>query len=225
MVKEDVFYKKFVAIITKLGGWDESATISDRSAAQLKRYARGDDPPLSVIQKLCEASDLSISWLLSAEVDLNGTPAKFADNGHSYEKKHYIPQVDISGSTGGTELIFEKKESESVNFSKNWLNKNGLTAPDLFIIENIGEAMSPNINAGDLLLCSTAEQHRKVGDGLYLIRLEGSLLVKRTQVLPGKRLKITSDNSSQFSPYEIELNDGVEFSVLGKVVYTICKRF
>lgn len=225
MSDKDVFYKKFVGIVTKLGGWDESASIAGRSAAQMKRYARGDDPPLSVVRKICEAADFSVAWLTSDEIDFKGVPAKYADNGHVYvTKKPNIPLLNIAASVAhGKDLVYDETQMELVSFSQEWLHQQRLSPNELFMMPTIGDSMEPTIHSGDLLLCSESEHHKKAGDGVYVVRLDGNILVKRTQVLPGKKIIVTSDNAKQFQPYEIEMNGGVDFAVIGKVVFVLKK--
>ena len=77
--------------------------------------------------------------------------------------------------------------------------------------------MEPTIKAGEYLLASRSERHLKLADGIYIVRLEGNVLVKRIQILPGQKIKISSDNPS-YDPYEIKLDEGVDFDILGKVV-------
>lgn len=135
-----------------------------------------------------------------------------------------IPMVNVAASAGHGALIYDEDHTEIVSFSQEWLHQQRLSPNELFIVPTIGESMEPTIHSGDLLLCSQAEHHKKAGDGVYVVRLDGNILVKRTQVLPGKKIKVSSDNANQFSPYEIELNDGIDFAVIGKVVFVLCKR-
>lgn len=59
-----------------------------------------------------------------------------------------------------------------------------------------GDAMFPTLAAGDEILIDTAEQ-RGLRDGIYVIRAEGALLVKRLSVNPVTgRVSILSDNAA-----------------------------
>lgn len=109
-------------------------------------------------------------------------------------------------------------QSGWVMFDRAWLyNTWHLNPADLFSIGSVGESMEPTIRAGEFLLASRAENHLKPGDGIYVVRLDGHILVKRLQLLPGGRLIISSDNPA-YKPYEIKLDDGVDFAIIGKVV-------
>jgi hypothetical protein len=55
-----------------------------------------------------------------------------------------------------------------------------------------GESMEPTLRSGELILVDTkATQPR---EGIHVLRLDDALLVKRLHILPGRRLKVVSDN-------------------------------
>lgn len=54
-------------------------------------------------------------------------------------------------------------------------------------------------------------------DDVYHIRLEGAIQIKRLQRRPGGRIRIVSDNDA-YEDYDIVLDDGVDFAVLGRVL-------
>lgn len=129
-----------------------------------------------------------------------------------------IPVVNVSASAGGGSLILDEENESFIAFSKLWLEHNGLQANKLFTLPTVGESMEPTIKAGEYLLCSRADHHKKVGDGIYIVRIDGHILVKRLQVLPRNKIAVTSDNKA-YAPYEVELDDGVDFKILGKVIF------
>lgn len=54
-------------------------------------------------------------------------------------------------------------------------------------------------------------------DDVYHIRLEGAMQIKRLQRRPGSRIRVVSDNDA-YENYDIVLDDGVDFEVLGRVL-------
>jgi phage repressor protein C with HTH and peptisase S24 domain len=51
--------------------------------------------------------------------------------------------------------------------------------------------------------------------------LEGDILVKRLQRVPGGKIKVSSDNPA-YEPFYIALEDGgVDFALLGRVVVAV----
>ncbi len=54
-------------------------------------------------------------------------------------------------------------------------------------------------------------------DDVYFFRLEGAVMLKRLQRLPGGRIAVISDNEA-YPRYEIQLDEGIDFEVLGRVL-------
>lgn len=129
-----------------------------------------------------------------------------------------IPVMNMPASAGGGAVVPDEGVASYIGFDAAWLRTQWNLIPnELFTLPTMGESMEPTVKAGEFLLCSASEHHRKPGDGIYVIRLDGNILVKRLQPIPGGKLLITSDNPI-YKPYEISLNDGVDFLILGKVM-------
>lgn len=212
--------KKFKDLVEKAGGHDKSAAISGRSVAQLKRYEKGDDPPLSVIAKLCDAAGVTLGWFDESKPLVSfGFSSKeqeaFAPSGHMLAP---VPVMNLTASAGHGSVVLNEETSGIIAFSREWLHQQGLSPADLFSMPTMGESMEPTIKAGEFVLCSTAEHHLKPGDGIFVVRLEGDILVKRLQRLPGGVLQVSSDNSAFYKPFNVQINDGTDFLILGKVV-------
>lgn len=54
-------------------------------------------------------------------------------------------------------------------------------------------------------------------DDVYVIRLEGTIQIKRLQRLPGQRIRIISDNRA-YPNEEVSLDDGFDFEIIGQVL-------
>ncbi|MBI1214515.1 MAG: hypothetical protein GC185_01690 [Alphaproteobacteria bacterium] len=203
--------------ISIVGGFEKVSEVTDTSVRQIHRYRAGAAPSTKFIQKLAEASNLSAAWLLEGDDAANEAKAPAQTSGRSGDIVE-IPVVNVSASAGGGSLVMEGEEPGFIAFSRLWIEQAGLSPKQLFTLPSVGESMEPTIHAGEYLLCSSAEHHIKPGDGIYVVRLDGHILVKRLQVLPQNRLKVTCDNGL-YEPYEIKLEDGVDFAILGKVVF------
>lgn len=205
------YENKFVGLVTKIGGWDKSAEIASRSVAQLKRYAKGDDAPLSVIKALTSAAGISLDWLIFD----NENP--FISNDKDASKGMVnLPIMSVMASAGNGRTVAHEQQSGVVAVDEVMVRSMGLNPRKLFVTGSNGESMFPTINSGDYLIVSNDEQDLAPGDGIYFIRLEGDVLVKRLQRLPGQKIKVSSDNKA-YEPYVIEINDGIDFQILGKV--------
>ncbi len=54
-------------------------------------------------------------------------------------------------------------------------------------------------------------------DGVYVIALDDALYVKRLQILPGKKLKVKSDNLN-YDPFEVSLATD-NSHIVGRVIW------
>ncbi len=183
------------------------------SQTAMRSYINGSLPSIDKAQKIAETAHVSLLWLITNQ----GT----ADTSSIDEQKDTyiaVPVMKTRASAGGGAVAIDEGQDGWVKFDRAWLHNTWhLNPSDLFTIPSIGESMEPTIKAGEYLLASRSEQHLKLADGIYIIRLEGNILVKRIQVLPGRKIIISSDNPA-YKPYEIKLDDGVDFDILGKVV-------
>lgn len=180
--------------------------------ASIRQYLKGSIPSMDKVVQIARVANVSLEWLAtgygsptpSGIPSLREADAKRIKDGSFFElspeeKALYeeangigiqpVPLVNVAASAGHGALVYDESQVEIVSFSRPWLYQNGLSPNDIFVMPTIGESMEPTIHSGDLLLCSQAEHHKKAGDGVYVVRLDGNILVKRTQVLPGKKSK------------------------------------
>ena len=81
-------------------------------------------------------------------------------------------------------------------FDSGWLR--ALTpapAAKLSVIRVEGDSMAPTLNAGDDILVDLSDGPDRLRDGIYVLRVDDSLLVKRLAIHPfGRRVTVQSDN-------------------------------
>jgi phage repressor protein C with HTH and peptisase S24 domain len=103
-------------------------------------------------------------------------------------------------------------------FDRQWLRTMTSSGPDrLSMIRVEGDSMSPTLNEGDDILVDLADSADRLRDGIYVLRTDDTLLVKRLSVHPvGRRLTIQSDNPAygdlpDIAPDQVQL--------IGRVVW------
>lgn len=168
---------------------------------------------------MARAAGVSVAWLAAGEGQREAsltthTPPPVTEGLVS------IPVMSVQASAGHGSAVLKEQVAERMNLSQTLMHSLRLTPGETFIIYARGESMEPIIRGGEPLICSKAERHVKAGDGIYVVRLEGDVLVKHIQRLPGHRVRIFSENRS-YEPFEVTLNDGVDFAILGKVLHAL----
>lgn len=234
------FVDRFAELVKNVGGDDAAARITGVSVKTIARWRGGSEPSFNGITLLARHQGISLEWLVTGKGakfkgarGLEDRDRKAMANGTFWDKSPEeqemldeanmqgfvaLPVLAVTASAGGGAVAPTEEQSGWVMFDRAWLYSAWhLNPTDLFSIGSAGESMEPTIKAGEYLLASRAEDHLKPGDGIYAVRLDGQILVKRLQLMPGGKLIVTSDNPA-YKPFEIYLDDGVDFTILGKVV-------
>ncbi len=175
----------------------------------VRQYLGGSVPGIDKAEAIAEAADVSLEWLITGKGNKDGSEGA----GAAYVA---IPVMATKASAGGGSAMYYDEIGDSFPMSRLWLERHNLKAKDLFVVYGIGESMHPIVVNGEKLLCSSAEHHLR-GDGVFIIRQDGDLMVKRLQRLPGK-IRVLPANP-EYQPYDVELNDAVDFKILGRVLY------
>jgi hypothetical protein len=128
-----------------------------------------------------------------------------------------VPQLDIGASAGSGGEPGPETPLATLAFASDWVR--GLTGgrPNaLSVIRVEGDSMLPTLAEGDQILVDTSDRER-LRDGIYVLRTDDALLVKRLSVNPATRkLSIISDNEAY--PRWDEC-DPATVSVIGRVVW------
>ena len=132
----------------------------------------------------------------------------------------YIPLFDVRAAAGHGTLVEQEQVIDSLAFKHDWLrNELHLNPTDLYLIHVDGESMEPTLRPGDVILVNHTDNGPS-RDGIYVLRMDDALLVKRLQRLPGGTIKVSSDNTAydSFNLNSDARNDGL--SIIGRVVWS-----
>lgn len=107
-----------------------------------------------------------------------------------------IQRHPVSASAGPGALVGDEAGKPYFAFDKRWLRQITASPPGkLSIVRVEGDSMVPTLNPGDDVLIDTASCEERLRDGIYVLRIDGALLVKRLALNPVKRrVTIQSDN-------------------------------
>ena len=101
-------------------------------------------------------------------------------------------------------------------FRRDWI-ENYVTrnTKNLSVISVKGDSMEGVLNDGDSILINHGETTPR--DGLYVLRINENLLVKRLQVMPGGIINVISANDA-YPTFEIDLNHLTDdVAIIGRV--------
>lgn len=128
-----------------------------------------------------------------------------------------IPRFDVGASAGPGAFADADRMSGHYAFDPKLLrNICGAAPSELSIIRVDGDSMSPTLADGDDILVDRSKASG-VHDGIYVLRRDDTLMVKRVAVHPGsRRLTISSDNPSYPTWADC---DPTAIDVVGRVVW------
>lgn len=180
-------------------------------------------PSVQFLTGLTNVYDANPNWLLTGngEIFLNKEKEYSVPKNLNFEDIIFIPHVDLKVSAGYGSIIDEiNMTKDFMAFAKEWIFKNVHVATESLVLFTVnGDSMdSPTsqIKDGGLVLVDKSITEFK-NDGIYVIALDDALYVKRLQILPGRKLKVKSDNLN-YDPFEVSL-DTDNFHIIGKVIW------
>lgn len=129
-----------------------------------------------------------------------------------------VQRADVFASAGPGALPDAERKRPYFGFDQQWLRRLTATAPDrLEVIRVEGDSMAPTLNAGDDILVDLGDAGERLRDGIYVLRVDGTLLVKRLAIHPvGRRVTVQSDNPAYGDLPDCGLD---EIQVLGRVIW------
>lgn len=210
--------------LRKLGSLKELAQKSGVAHADIQSYINGKEASTKHLTAIADAARLDINWLLTGKGSLerieymNATPGKHLLDEDDDNGNVPVPLISVTASAGHGAVALDERVEDHISFSSKLLRNLGIQPREAFILPALGDSMEPRIRSGELMLCSRSPRHLKGADGTYIVRLEGEVLVKRIQRIPGGKVRVSSENTG-YSPFEVALSDGVDFTILGLVMW------
>lgn len=127
-------------------------------------------------------------------------------------------------SAGPGAVVTEELGKPYFAFDERWLKALTASAPaNLSIVRVEGDSMSPTLNAGDDILVDLADGAERLRDGIYVLRIDDALVVKRVALNPvARRVTIQSDNPAYADWPDCALD---EINCIGRVIWSGRKVF
>lgn len=130
-----------------------------------------------------------------------------------------IPRFEVTASAGHGALEGSERPVAYLGFDARTLGQICRAKPeDLSIIRVQGDSMFPALADGDDILVDRSDGAARLREGIYVLRMDNTLIVKRLSMNPvTKRITIASDNPSYPTWPDCELAD---IDVIGRVVWS-----
>jgi phage repressor protein C with HTH and peptisase S24 domain len=159
-----------------------------RNAAYIQQFVKRGVP-----RELAERDRRTLARYFNVPDEALGGPAPLLAAGGAIVR---LPRLDVEASAGPGSNTDGETVTARVAFDRTWLRRlGGVRADDLSIITVTGDSMAPTLIDGDDILVDCGDGADRLRDGLYVLRRDEALLVKRLAVSPADRLvSVRSDN-------------------------------
>jgi phage repressor protein C with HTH and peptisase S24 domain len=124
-----------------------------------------------------------------------------------------VPRLDLGASAGPGRVAGGEATFDTFRFSRRWLEEQGLARAQLSAIRVEGDSMEPLLNDGDEILVDRSP--RPFRDGIHVVRLGDTIMVKRVASAGPGRLALLSQNFA-YPPVEVAAED---VEIIGRVVW------
>ncbi|WP_375194793.1 helix-turn-helix transcriptional regulator [Sphingobium sp.] len=129
-----------------------------------------------------------------------------------------VPRLSLGASAGSGSLDEDERTAGVMAFDAKWLRHLGVRPQKVSIIRVDGESMAPTLSDGDEIMVDHDDDAGRLRDGVYVLRLDGVLMVKRIAMGPRRGLfSVLSDNPHY--PDWIDIDPALVV-IVGRVVWT-----
>ena len=209
------FRARLAQIIGQEPPYAWAARVGISKGAFSRIWNQGTVPSSELLNRIRIASGVSIDWLLTGEVN-SALPA-----GMSREEFVFVPLYQVLAAAGTGNENYEEEAVDYVAFSAGWMRQNlGIAPTQAALIQVTGDSMEPTLSEGDLVLVDRS-QRKYTREGIYVLRSEGLLLIKRLQLVRPATVRAISDNSA-YKPFELSIaEDARHYKIVGRAVLEI----
>lgn len=188
------------------------------STAERESYGSLDTPKYAHLYKV------NSNWLATGEGEMldpeSHKAAEAAPAGYDASSSLHVPLLANAGSMGGgVDELHEDVIIGTLALSPAWVRQHVRpTSPSsLRFIHGYGESMAPTFTDGDVLLVDTEARDPGSIDGVYVLRANARLYIKRVRRRLDGLLEVSSDNPT-IKTVDV-LKGDEEVCVVGRVIW------
>ena len=178
------------------------------------------DPKNDILDKLANALDTNTAQLRNDRSNGTLTSRASSSRRNNYASSDFtlVPNYVVEAAAGHGSEVIDEEQDGLLAFRRDWIeDRMGLDPDQLKAIQASGDSMVPTIHDGDVLLLNM-EYDRVSGDGIYVIRQDNQLIVKRLSVQVGGTIRVQSDNAA-YETQEISMEVSANLAIIGRVVW------
>ncbi len=159
-----------------------------RNAAYIQQFVQRGSP-----RQLGERDRAVIATYLGVDESLLGGPVRADPQADALAT---VPRLDVGVAAGAGVLAGTDRPVAAMAFDRAWLRGLGIAPLKAAILRVEGDSMAPTLGHGDEILVDSADAATRLRNGIYVLRRDGALLVKRLDCAAMRQgvVGIVSDN-------------------------------
>ena len=178
--------------------------ISHMRLATMKKRSR---IPYAELLDFCAARAISINWILYGQ-----SPESLVEATNKFYMVKYFDNISASAG-GGSDVEFEGIEELEIPEQFVFMLGGERELKNIEAINVSGDSMEPTFSYNDIVFVNRTKTDLQRG-GVFTIRTEAGLFIKRVQTRLDGKIDIISDNKI----YSTQTLDPNEIEVIGRVV-------
>lgn len=198
------------------GSGDKLSQLSAIPRRTLETYLAGESEPKALrAAAIARAVGVSCDWLLTGKGEMRPGEGSTCEDALEDEFA-MIPVYNIYVSAGGGALPGPESAIRQDPISRKRLRARGLKESHLAKFLSRGDSMEKTISDKAAVTVDLSQTDLIDGE-IFVVRMDGHLVVKRIQNLPGQKFLLISDNQA-YRPIEVVVDGAYDIKVIGKVV-------
>jgi len=195
-------------ILQRRLGYSEISRLLGRNAAYIQQFIKRGSP-----RKLDDADRRLLARFFGVDEQILGGPPPTLRDGLVE-----VPMLNVDASAGFGAIAESESAHTRFGFDERWLARlTRAKGSSLSIINVAGDSMEPTLSGGDEVLVDASDQSSRLRDGIYVLRADDALVVKRVTLKPGgRKITISSDNPAYPSWDDV---DRVDIQIVGRVIW------
>lgn len=157
-----------------------------RNASYIQQFIRRGSP-----RQLEEQDRTMLAQFFGVDEKILGAPTR-----NSVVEFVQVPMLNVEASAGHGAVAGLEAKWAQFGFDETWLRRLSISkATSLSIIRVQGDSMEETLHDGDEVMVDLGDGQSRLRDGIYVLRMDGALNVKRVAIEPqGRRVSVLSDN-------------------------------
>ena len=192
---------------------DAAAEVAQVHVNSLRRWIKGEGTAdTHALARIAEWRNASLSWLITGKKERDSDATM---EGLGF---HRVGVVDIQVSAGDGSSALDQEPVSYMAFDRKWLRELANDMKSLRIVTVKGDSMEPDLRPGDFVMIDQGRKNAQDG-GLFVVRLDDQLLIKRVQVRAGRSVALLSANPA-YSEVVVDLgSEDLAFAVIGRAIW------